>query len=73
VTLIILSPVAPGRLRAYLGPAGSSGLMPGCLPECAEDFEHGSLEMSKEDQTLTLIKASYATPIRIAGSAADRP
>src|ERR1700730_16731016 len=30
-------------------------------------------KMSKEDQTLTLIKASYATPIRIAGSAADRP
>jgi hypothetical protein len=30
-------------------------------------------KMSKEEQTLTLIKASYATPIRIAGSAADRP
>ena len=30
-------------------------------------------KMSKEDQTLTLIKASYATPIRIAGSAADQP
>jgi hypothetical protein len=29
-------------------------------------------KMSKEEQTLTLIKASYATPIRIAGSAADR-
>jgi hypothetical protein len=28
-------------------------------------------KMSKEEQTLTLIKASYATPIRIAGSAAD--
>jgi hypothetical protein len=28
--------------------------------------------MSKEEQTLTLIKASYATPIRIAGSAADQ-
>jgi hypothetical protein len=30
-------------------------------------------KMSKEEQTLTLIKASYATPIRIAGSAADQP
>ena len=30
-------------------------------------------KMSKEEQTLTLIKASYATPIRIAGSAVDRP
>jgi hypothetical protein len=30
-------------------------------------------KMSKEEQTLTLIKASYATPIRIAGSAGDRP
>jgi hypothetical protein len=30
-------------------------------------------KMSKEEQTLTLIKASYATPIRIAGSAADKP
>ncbi len=29
-------------------------------------------KMSKEEQTLTLIKASYATPIRIAGSAADQ-
>src|SRR5580704_1130941 len=29
-------------------------------------------KMSKEEQTLTLIKASYATPIRIAGSAADK-
>src|SRR5580704_17323188 len=29
-------------------------------------------KMSKEDQTLTLIKASYATPIRIAGAAADK-
>ena len=28
-------------------------------------------KMSKEEQTLTLIKASYATPIRIPGSAAD--
>jgi hypothetical protein len=30
-------------------------------------------KMSKEEQTLTLIKASYATPIRIAGSAGDQP
>jgi hypothetical protein len=30
-------------------------------------------KMTKEEQTLTLIKASYATPIRIAGSAADQP
>jgi hypothetical protein len=30
-------------------------------------------KMSKEEQTLTLIKASYATPIRIAGSAAEQP
>ena len=30
-------------------------------------------KMSKEEQTLTLIKASYAAPIRIAGSAADQP
>ena len=30
-------------------------------------------KMSKEEQTLTLIEASYATPIRIAGSAADQP
>jgi hypothetical protein len=30
-------------------------------------------KMSKEEQTLTLIKASYATPIRIVGSAADQP
>jgi hypothetical protein len=29
-------------------------------------------KMSKEEQTLTLIKASYATPIRIAGSATDQ-
>jgi hypothetical protein len=29
-------------------------------------------KMSKEEQTLTLIKASYATPIRIPGSAADQ-
>ncbi len=29
-------------------------------------------KMSKEERTLTLIKASYATPIRIAGSAADQ-
>jgi hypothetical protein len=29
-------------------------------------------KMSKEEQTLTLIKASYATPIRIAGSAAEQ-
>ena len=29
-------------------------------------------KMSKEEQTLTLIKASYATPIRIAGAAADQ-
>jgi hypothetical protein len=29
-------------------------------------------KMSKEEQTLTLIKASYATPIRIAGSAVDQ-
>jgi hypothetical protein len=29
-------------------------------------------KMSKEEQTLTLIKASYATPMRIAGSAADQ-
>jgi hypothetical protein len=29
-------------------------------------------KMSKEEQTLTLIKASYASPIRIAGSAADQ-
>ena len=29
-------------------------------------------KMSKEEQTLTLIKASYAAPIRIAGSAADQ-
>jgi hypothetical protein len=29
-------------------------------------------KMSKEEQTLTLIKASYATPIRIAGSVADQ-
>ena len=29
-------------------------------------------KMSKEEQTLTLIKASYATPIRIAGSTADQ-
>jgi hypothetical protein len=28
-------------------------------------------KMSKEEQTLTLIKASYATPIRIPGSAPD--
>ena len=30
-------------------------------------------KMSKEEQTLTLIKASYATPIRITGSAAEQP
>src|SRR5438270_6248569 len=29
-------------------------------------------KMSKEEQTLTLIKASYATPIRIPGSAVDQ-
>jgi len=29
-------------------------------------------KMSKEEQTLTLIKASYATPIRIPGSSADQ-
>jgi hypothetical protein len=29
-------------------------------------------KMSKEEQTLTLIKASYATPIRIPGTAADQ-
>ena len=29
-------------------------------------------KMSKEEQTLTLIKASYATPIRIPGSTADQ-
>lgn len=29
-------------------------------------------KMSKEEQTLTLIKASYATPIRIAGAPADQ-
>jgi hypothetical protein len=30
-------------------------------------------KMSKEDQTLTLIKASYANPIRVLGGAADEP
>jgi len=29
-------------------------------------------KMSKEEQTLTLIKASYATPMRISGSAPDQ-
>jgi hypothetical protein len=53
--------------------------------DCGSNVSSGDLElspeaiaaalakMSKEEQTLTLIKASYATPIRIAGSAADQP
>jgi hypothetical protein len=42
-------------------------------PELSPEVIAAALaKMSKEEQTLTLIKASYATPIRIAGSAADR-
>jgi len=40
-------------------------------PELSPDAIAAALsKMSKEEQTLTLIKASYATPIRIPGSAA---
>jgi hypothetical protein len=43
-------------------------------PELSPEVIAAALaKMSKEEQTLTLIKASYATPIRIAGSAADQP
>jgi hypothetical protein len=43
-------------------------------PELSPDAIAAALsKMSKEEQTLTLIKASYATPIRIAGSASDHP
>jgi hypothetical protein len=39
-------------------------------PELSSEAIAAALaKMSKEEQTLTLIKASYATPIRIAGSA----
>jgi hypothetical protein len=42
-------------------------------PELSPDAIAAALaKMSKEEQTLTLIKASYATPIRIAGSTADQ-
>lgn len=42
-------------------------------PELSPEAVAAALaKMSKEEQTLTLIKASYATPIRIAGSAADQ-
>lgn len=45
--------------------SGDPGLSP-------ETIAAALAKMSKEEQTLTLIKASYATPIRIAGSAADK-
>ena len=46
----------------------------GGAPELSPEAVAAALaKMSKEEQTLTLIKASYATPIRIAGSAADQP
>jgi hypothetical protein len=38
----------------------------------SEAIAAGLAKMSKEEQTLTLIKASHAAPIRIAGSAADQ-
>jgi len=42
-------------------------------PELSPDAIAAALaKMSKEEQTLTLIKASYAAPIRIAGSTADQ-
>ncbi len=46
----------------------------GSDPEMSREAVAAALaKMSKDEQTLTLIKASYATPIRIAGSAADTP
>jgi hypothetical protein len=42
-------------------------------PLSPEAIASALAKMSKEDQTLTLIKASYANPIRVLGAAVGEP
>ena len=61
-------------IRAATGEQDHGRNLDGSEPELSREAVAAALaKMSKEEQTLTLIKASYATPMRIAGSPADIP
>jgi hypothetical protein len=64
--------IAKGTVSVSKQQDRESNVRSGDLELSPETIAAALAKMSKEEQTLTLIKASYATPIRIAGSAADQ-